>query len=216
MDIDHEATNQVPGFQEIRYENNRDEYSPSVIAWNNFLEEIDWEKIAVTIWLFLSCFLLLSPDIWNWRIWQGRKRCEKGERIQVHPGSPSVTKQRTPAVSDDKVESVRVLTSSSTTVCTGVIGEEEETEEKPSKSKKASKKEDDDDDDVEVKDDWEKGEEADNWDPDFDEFDVPKSKEKKAGTKKPSKDEDDFKVDDDFKEMGLFDDMGGDDDDDDF
>ena len=129
MDIDHEATNQVPGFQEIRYENNRDEYSPSVIAWNTFLEELDWEKIAVTIWLFLSCFLLLSPDIWNWRIWQGRKRCEKGERIQVHPGSPSVTKQRTPAVSDDKVESVRVLTSSSTTVCTGVIGEEEETEE---------------------------------------------------------------------------------------
>jgi len=65
-------------------------------------------------------------------------------------------------------------------------------------------------------------EEDDNWDPDFDEFDVPKSKVKKAtggGAKK--KDDDDLGLDDDFKEFGLFDDMDGGgggnyDDDDDF
>ncbi|HNP53694.1 MAG TPA: hypothetical protein PKK69_03735, partial [Ferruginibacter sp.] len=71
---------------------------------------------------------------------------------------------------------------------------------------------DDDDDDEEVEDDWEKPEEEDNWDPDFDEFDIPKSKGKKAsgtGTKKAG-DDDDFKIDDDFKDLGFFDDMGGD------
>ena len=81
------------------------------------------------------------------------------------------------------------------------------------KSKKSSKKksddedEDDDEQEVEIADEWEKPEEEDNWDPDFDEFDIPKSKTKKAAAKKPSKDEDDFKVDSDFKELGLFDDM---------
>jgi DNA-directed RNA polymerase subunit delta len=72
---------------------------------------------------------------------------------------------------------------------------------------------------VEIEDDWNKGEEDDNWDPDFDEFDLPKSKGKKAGVaKKPSKADDDFGVDDDFKDLGLFDDMndGGGFDDDDF
>ena len=70
-------------------------------------------------------------------------------------------------------------------------------------------------------DDWEKPEEEDDWDPDFDEFDVPKSKAKKTGAaKKPGKgDDDDFKLDDDFKDLGL-DDLGGGgggfDDDDDF
>ena len=73
---------------------------------------------------------------------------------------------------------------------------------------------DDDDDDVDIKDDWEKGDEDDNWDPDFDEFDVPKSKGKKPGAKKSSKDDDDFKVEDEFKEMGLFNDLDDDDDDD--
>ena len=129
MDIDHEATNQVQGFQEICDEGKPNEYSPYIIAWNSFVENIDWEKTAVTIWLFLFCFLLLSPDIWNWGIWQGRKRCEKGERIQVHPGTPFVIKQQTQAVKDDKEGSLWASTSSNTTLCTGVIDEEEETEE---------------------------------------------------------------------------------------
>ena len=62
-------------------------------------------------------------------------------------------------------------------------------------------------------DDWEKPEEEDNWDPDFDEFDIPKSKAKKSGKKD---DDDDFAIDDEFKDMGMFDDSGGFDDDDDF
>jgi hypothetical protein len=66
-----------------------------------------------------------------------------------------------------------------------------------------------------VKDDWDKPEEEDSWDPDFEEFDIPKSKTKKATGKKPSKSDDDF--DDDFKDLGLFDDdLGGGFDDDDF
>ncbi len=54
------------------------------------------------------------------------------------------------------------------------------------KSAAKSKKEDDDDDDAEeVADDWEKPAEDDDWDPDFDEFDVPKSTAQKAGEEKP-------------------------------
>ena len=74
---------------------------------------------------------------------------------------------------------------------------------------------------MEVEDEWEKGEEGDDWDPDFDEFDVPKSAAKKSVGKKGGKDEDDdFKIDDDFKDLG-FDDLDGGggsgyDDDDDF
>jgi nucleolin len=75
---------------------------------------------------------------------------------------------------------------------------------------------------VEVADDWEKPEEEDDdWDPDFDEFDVPGSGAKKATVKKGKKgkveDDDDFKVDDDFKELGFDDgDDDFDDDEDDF
>jgi DNA-directed RNA polymerase subunit delta len=92
-------------------------------------------------------------------------------------------------------------------------------DEKPvvkGKASAKSKKEDADDDDAEeVSDDWEKPEEEDDWDPDFDEFDVPKSTAKKAGKK--DAEEEDFAIDDEFKDMGLFDDSGGfDDDDDDF
>ncbi len=106
-------------------------------------------------------------------------------------------------------------------------GDELEDDEEPvakSSSKKTSSKSDDDDtdDDVEeVEDTWNKPEEEDSWDPDFDEFDIPKSKHKSTGAspKKGSKkgdEDDDFKLDDDFKEFGLFNDKGGglDDDDD--
>ncbi|MFW2476450.1 MAG: hypothetical protein ACN4EP_06025, partial [Sediminibacterium sp.] len=75
--------------------------------------------------------------------------------------------------------------------------------------------------DEEADDDWDKAEEDDDWDPDFDEFDIPKSKGKKAGggKKKGEDDDDDFKLDEDFKEFDLFNDKNSgfdDDDDDDF
>ena len=64
-------------------------------------------------------------------------------------------------------------------------------------------------------DDWEKADD-DDFDPDFEEFDIPKSKIKKVPSKK-GKEEDDFDLDEDFKELDLFNDgTGGDDDDDDF
>ena len=84
---------------------------------------------------------------------------------------------------------------------------------KGSKASASSKKGKDDDDDTEVEekvDEWEKVEEEENWDPDFEEFDIPKSKGKKSAGiagKKVVEEEDDFKVDDEFKD--LFD--GGDD-----
>ena len=87
-------------------------------------------------------------------------------------------------------------------------------------AKTKTKDDDDDDDDVEVEDDWEKVDEEDNWDPDFEEFDIPKSKAKKStgGAGKKGEEEEDFGIDEEFKDMGLFDDGtgGGFDDDDDF
>ena len=85
----------------------------------------------------------------------------------------------------------------------------------------ASKSKDDDDDDdadEDVADDWEKVEEEEEWDPDFEEFDLPKSKGKKSPGKKPTAvDEDeDFKIDDEFKDIFNDSDAGFDDEDDDF
>ena len=61
--------------------------------------------------------------------------------------------------------------------------------------------------------------EEEEWDPDFDEFDIPKSTGKKStGTKKAAGEEEDFAIDDEFKDLGFFDDASGgfDDDEDDF
>ena len=80
---------------------------------------------------------------------------------------------------------------------------------KSSSKKKDEDDDDDDDDGVEEVDEWEKVEEEEEWDPDFEEFDIPKSKGKKTtgvAGKKPVEEEEDFKVDDEFKD--LFD--GGD------
>ena len=49
-------------------------------------------------------------------------------------------------------------------------------------------------------------EEEEEWDPDFEEFDLPKSKVKKGGSKKGAEEEDEFKLDDEFKDLGLFND----------
>lgn len=79
----------------------------------------------------------------------------------------------------------------------------------PKKSGKSSKEEDDDGDDDVEDDNWNKDEaEDEEWDPDFEEFDLPKSKGKKAvgGAKKGAEEEEDFKVDDEFKD--LFNDGG--------
>ena len=60
-------------------------------------------------------------------------------------------------------------------------------------------------------------EEEEEWDPDFEEFDLPKSKAKKTpGGKKPADDDEDFKIDEEFKDLDLFNDRGFDDDEEDF
>ncbi len=80
-------------------------------------------------------------------------------------------------------------------------------------SKSAAKKKDVDEDDLEdeedVNDDWENTEEDTSWDPDFEEFDLPKKASKKPGKFKPSDDDDDFNLNDDLKDIDdddLFDD----------
>ena len=95
--------------------------------------------------------------------------------------------------------------------------------EKPEKAKGDDEEEDDDEEGEDEVDDWEKPEEEENWDPDFEEFDMPKSKVKKTGGgatagKKAGKgeEEDDAGVDDEFKDMDLFNDSGYDEEDDDF
>jgi hypothetical protein len=87
-------------------------------------------------------------------------------------------------------------------------------DEEPKKSAKSSKS-DDDDDVVEEGDvDWNKVEVDDAWDPDFEEFDLPKSKGKKAPGVAKKAEEEDFKVEDDeFKD--LFNDGALDDDEED-
>ncbi|HEV3221532.1 MAG TPA: hypothetical protein VGZ90_01570 [Puia sp.] len=89
---------------------------------------------------------------------------------------------------------------------------------------KTKKKSDEDDDDEEEEgedevDEWDKVEEEEEWDPDFDEFDVPRSKTKKAapGGKKAAKgDEDELGLDDEYKNMDLFNENGFEDEDEDF
>lgn len=93
---------------------------------------------------------------------------------------------------------------------------------KPVSSAKKNVDDDDDDDDIapeEEVDEWEKVEDDDdNWDPDFDEFDVPKSKsgKKVPGAKKGGDEDDDFKIDEEFKDMLGGSSKGFDDEDDDF
>ena len=95
-----------------------------------------------------------------------------------------------------------------------------------SKAASKSKKEDDEDDDDDGEeydevDEWEKVEEEEEWDPDFDEFDIPKSKTKKSTggntSKKTAKgEEDDLGLDEDFKDLDLFNDSGFEEEEDDF
>ena len=61
---------------------------------------------------------------------------------------------------------------------------DQETPKKIAKGKSKKSSDDDDDDDIDVADDWEKPEEDEDWDKDFDEFDVSASKIKKAAGKK--------------------------------
>ncbi|MFN2441002.1 MAG: hypothetical protein ABR503_17505, partial [Chitinophagaceae bacterium] len=78
-----------------------------------------------------------------------------------------------------------------------------------------AKDEADDDDDVEEKpDDWEKPEE-DDWDPDFEEFDLPKSKKAKSG-KAGIEEDPKIEEDDEFKDLFNENDGGFDDEEEDF
>ena len=74
----------------------------------------------------------------------------------------------------------------------------------------------DDGDNEDIVDDWDKVEEDMEWDADFEEFDLPKSKGKKSGSKKGGEEDDDFKLDDEFKDIDPFNDRDYDDDDDDY
>ncbi len=66
----------------------------------------------------------------------------------------------------------------------------------------------DDDLEDEQDDDWGKTEEDDSWDPDFEEFDMPKKSAKKPGKGKKTEEEDDLGLDDDLNldDDDLFDD----------
>ena len=80
---------------------------------------------------------------------------------------------------------------------------------------------DEEGEDFDEVDEWEKVEEEEEWDPDFDEFDIPKSKTKKStggNTSKKTKagEEDDLGLDEDFKDLDLFNDSGFEEEEDDF
>jgi nucleolin len=81
---------------------------------------------------------------------------------------------------------------------------------KTSSKKKVVDEDDDLDEEEDVDDDWgkEEEEEDDSWDPDFEEFDMPKKATKKAGKgKKGSDEDDDFGLEEDLNlEDDLFDD----------
>jgi len=79
---------------------------------------------------------------------------------------------------------------------------------------KKSKSADEEEDEPEQEDEWEKTDEEDSWDPDFDEFDVPKSRTAKSGGKK---EEEGLNFEEE-EDLGLFEDEafgdeGGSDDD---
>jgi nucleolin len=77
------------------------------------------------------------------------------------------------------------------------------------KKKVLDKDELEEEEEEEINDDWEKAEDDTSWDPDFEEFDVPKKAAKKPGKFKPSDEDDDFNLNDDFKVIDdddLFDD----------
>ena len=76
---------------------------------------------------------------------------------------------------------------------------------------------------IEEVDEWEKVEEEEEWDPDFDEFDIPKSKTKKSTGGNTSKENDQrpatrmiWGLDEDFKDLDLFNESGFDEEEDDF
>lgn len=94
------------------------------------------------------------------------------------------------------------------------VEEDDDMDDEEVNPKKSSKKEKDDEDD-EKDDDWDAKEEgAEEWDPDFEEFDLPKSRKGKSGK---GEEEEDFKVEgeEDFKDLDLFNDGGFDDDEED-
>ncbi len=73
---------------------------------------------------------------------------------------------------------------------------------KRSASVKSKSDDDDNIDDIEEDETPVKAEEDEDWDPDFNEFDLPKSSKKILPTKKGSRDSDeDFKIDDEFKDL---------------
>ena len=121
-----------------------------------------------------------------------------------------LNKEQTPATTDlvETLVAHAKRTKTRKTEEDGDLEELEEGQKKPGSAKKAT----DDDDDVEEKpDDWEKPE--DDWDPDFEEFDLPKSKKAKSG-KAGAEEDSKIEEDDEFKDLFNENDGGFDDDDD--
>jgi hypothetical protein len=90
--------------------------------------------------------------------------------------------------------------------------DDDEEEVAPKKGGKKAAEDDDEDDDDE---DGEPEEGDDDWDPDFEEFDLPKSRKGKADKEE---EEEDFKVEEeeDFKDLDLFNDGGFDEEEEDY
>lgn len=88
---------------------------------------------------------------------------------------------------DVEIEDVRILTSG----------------KKAGSVKAKSEDEEDEVDEIEEDDNWKKEDDDEDWDPDFAEFDLPKSSSKKGVTIKKGikEDDDDFKIDDEFKDL---------------
>ena len=78
------------------------------------------------------------------------------------------------------------------------FGAAEKVSKATSKKKVVSDEDDDVDDAEEVDDDWGKTEEDDSWDPDFEEFDMPKKSAKKPGKGEKGEEDDDLGLDDDL------------------
>jgi hypothetical protein len=137
---------------------------------------------------------------------KGKKAAGKTDSASNHkPAKKPATKAKKPGEEDED----------------GGLMEEEDVKPAKKLGKDAaisSKKNEDDDEEDDVDegpDDWEKPEEEEEWDPDFEEFDIPQSKGKKGvtGKKSGAYEEEDFKVDDEFKD--LFNDKEFDDDEED-
>ena len=174
--------------------------------------------ISKKIWLIKNFAEILQYNligIWHQNLIR-RKRIQKNPHLSHRKKLPAKHLQNQKKKKMMMKRMMRMMDTPKTTAKKG-----RQSNRHPKIKKKSD--EDDDDDDAEGEDevdDWDKVEEEEEWDPDFDEFDIPKSKTKKAehrvGKKSAKADEDDLGLDDEFKNLDLFNDSGFDEEEDDF